>query len=232
MECWLRGASVRIFIRLIIQQRSAAIVMAARESNKLPLLRLAYYLKSAYYVAMSDQRQEQPFKHLGDKLKVIRQKLHESVAEVSGAVEIDETTLNRIEEGQERPSEDILMLLISHFGMKDDEAASLWQLAGYEQPRHHDHDHEHDGPDDLGNGRATILVMAVDPRVVYSDGVQVQANANGVVMSFAQSNGTPQGLVTAKVGMSREQAHNVIRVLQEALTRSQPRRLSDGDHDK
>jgi transcriptional regulator with XRE-family HTH domain len=176
---------------------------------------------------MEEKRQEQPFKHLGNKLKVIRQKLHESVAEVSGAVEIDENMLNRIEQGQERPSEDILMLLISHFGMREDEAASLWQLAGYEQPRH-----EHDAPDEVHGGKATILVMAVDPRVIYSDGVQVQANANGVILSFAQNNGTSQGLVTAKVGMSREQAGNVVRVLQEALSRSQPRQLSDGSDAK
>jgi transcriptional regulator with XRE-family HTH domain len=176
---------------------------------------------------MNEKQHEQPFRRLGDKLKVIRQKLHESVAEVSGAVEIDESMLSRIELGQERPSEDILMLLISHFGMREDEAASLWQLAGYEQPRH-----DHDMPDEVHNGKATILVMAVDPRVIYSDGVQVQANTNGVIISFGQANGSPQGLVTAKVGMSREQAGNVVRVLQEALSRSQPRQLSDGSDTK
>ena len=113
------------------------------------------------------------------------------------------------------------MLLISHFGMKDDEAAGLWQLAGYEPPRH-DHEHEHDE-----NNRNTILVMAVDPRVIYSDGAQVHANSNGVVMSFSQANGSPQGLVTAKIGMSREQARNVIRIMQDALNYSEPRQLND-----
>lgn len=170
---------------------------------------------------MSDARPEQPFKKLGDRLKTIRQKLHESVAEVSGAVEIDEPTLKRIEQGDERPSEDILMLLISHFGMQDDEAAGLWQLAGYEQPRNDDHDHH-------VSDKSTILVMAVDPRVIYSDGVQVTANNNGVVMSFSQSNGSPNPLTTARIGMSREHAEAVIRTLQEALRRTSPRQLSDG----
>lgn len=167
---------------------------------------------------MSEKQQEQPFKQLGDRLKTIRQKLHESVAEVSGAVEIDELTLKRIELGQERPAEDILMLLINHFGIRDDEAAGLWQLAGYDQPRNHDH------PED-NNTRAAILVMAVDPRVIYSDGVQVTANKNGVVIAFSQANGTPSTLTTAKIGMSREQAHAVIRTLQDALNRSEPRQL-------
>jgi len=179
---------------------------------------------------MSEKGQEQPFKQLGQRLKTIRQKLHESVAEVSGAVEIDEPTLQRIEQGDERPSEDILMLLISHFGMRDDEAAGLWQLAGYDQPRSHDQE----GGDDA-HGRATILVMAVDPRVIYSDGVQVTANRNGVVISFSQANGTPNSLTTARIGMSREQAKAVIRTLQEALDRSEPRQLPgavDGKKDE
>jgi transcriptional regulator with XRE-family HTH domain len=171
---------------------------------------------------MSDTNEHEPFKQLGDRLKTLRQKLQESIADVSGAVEIEETALNRIEQGRERPSEDILMLLISHFGMQDDEAAGLWQLAGYEPPRH---DHDHDEP----NGRNTILVMAVDPRVIYSDGVQVHANSNGVVLSFSQANGTQQGLTTSKIGMSREQARNVIKVMQDALNLSEPRQLPSGN---
>jgi transcriptional regulator with XRE-family HTH domain len=171
---------------------------------------------------MSSERSELPFKSLGSRLKTIRQKLQESVAEVSGAVEIDENALKRIEQGQERPSEDILLLLISHFGMQDDEAASLWQLAGYDPPRH---DHDHDFPEDLKNDRNVVLVMAVDPRIVYTDGVQAQANQNGVVLQFIQGFGTPRQLTTARVGMSREQARTVLRTLQDTLERSEPRQL-------
>lgn len=148
------------------------------------------------------------------------------MADVSGAVEIEEKVLSRIEDGHIRPSEDILMLLISHFNMQDDEAAGLWQLAGYEPPREHDHDR-----DDSKNDRNTILVMAVDPRVIYSDRLQVNASPTGVILAFSQNNGTPNGLVTAKIGMSREQAHNVVRVLQDALNFSEPRQLSSGNQD-
>jgi transcriptional regulator with XRE-family HTH domain len=170
---------------------------------------------------MSDKRQPLPFKSLGIRLKTIRQKLQESVADVSGAVEIDESMLQRIEQGSERPSEDILLLLISHFGMRDDEAASLWQLAGYDPP----HDHDHDLPDDLKNDRNLVLVMAVDPRVMYSDNIQVQINPNGVVMNFSQASTSGRPLTTARVGMSREQAYNVLRSLQETLNGSEPREL-------
>ena len=168
---------------------------------------------------MSDQSQSTPFKTLGEKLKIIRQKLHESVAEVSGAVEIEEQQLSRIEQGSERPSEDILLLLINHFGMQDDDAAKLWQLAGYDQP--HDHDHDH-GPE---QNRAMVMIMAVDPRVIYSDGVQVTANNVGVVLNFSQGGGTQQQMTTARIGMSREQAYGLLHTLQRTLEQSKPRQL-------
>lgn len=170
---------------------------------------------------MSDKK-SMPFGQLGDKLKAIRQKRKESVAEVSGAVEIDEQTLVKIEQGRERPSEDILMLLISHFGMQDDEAAGLWQLAGYDQPRDYDDD-ESDAPSH--NSKTMVMIMAVDPRVVYSDGVQVVTNGSGVIMNFAQGTGTPQALVTARIGMSRDQALLVLQALQTALNPPAPKQL-------
>jgi transcriptional regulator with XRE-family HTH domain len=173
---------------------------------------------------MKDERQELPFKTLGEKLKSIRQKLHESVAEVSGAVEIDEQTLRRIEQGSERPGEDILLLLINHFGLPDDDAAGLWQLAGYEQPSDHDHDRERTQGEG-GQSRTMVMIMAVDPRVIYSDGVQVTANSSGVIIGFSQGVGTPQAITTAKVGMSREQAYGLLRTLQTTLEASKPKQL-------
>lgn len=173
---------------------------------------------------MSEQQQEQPFKVLGEKLRTIRQKLHESVAEVSGAVEIDEQLLLKIEQGKERPSEDILMLLINHFGMQDDDAAKLWQLAGYDEPQ--DHAQQPAQPD--SQNRTMVMIMAVDPRVIYSDGAQVTANANGVILGFSQGVGTPHALTTAKIGMSREQAYALMYTLERTLKASEPKSLPPG----
>ncbi|HSX29504.1 MAG TPA: helix-turn-helix transcriptional regulator [Candidatus Saccharimonadales bacterium] len=169
---------------------------------------------------MSD-KQEMPFRTLGEKLKTIRQKLHESVAEVSGAVEIDEQQLLKIEQGHERPTEDILLLLINHFGMQDDDAANLWQLAGYDQPGQ---DAEQVLHGDNQN-RAMLMIMAVDPRIIYTDGAQVTANNAGVVISFAQNASTPQSLITARVGMSRDQAYALLRTLSQTLEASKPKQL-------
>ncbi|MCL4357524.1 helix-turn-helix domain-containing protein, partial [Patescibacteria group bacterium] len=54
----------------------------------------------------------QPYIKLGQQLKNYRKAKHESLAEVSGAVEIDEHVLERYEAGLDRPDEEILNLLI------------------------------------------------------------------------------------------------------------------------
>jgi len=153
------------------------------------------------------------------------------MADAAGAVEIDEHLLKRIEDGVERPTEDILLLLINHFSMSNAEADKLWELAGYEPPKPEEETYETDrrNQDEPNNSRAAMLVLAIDPRVVFSDGAQVVANSKGVVINFAQSAGTPQALVTARVGMSREQAYSLLDTLKKTLADSEPRQLSAGD---
>ena len=68
---------------------------------------------------MQESKSNAPFKPLGSHLRYLREQIQESVAEVSGAVEIDMDALERFEQGVERPSEDILMLLINHFNIQD-----------------------------------------------------------------------------------------------------------------
>src|SRR3954467_6705048 len=80
---------------------------------------------------MDKPKSDTPFKPLGRKLKELRAQANESLAEVSGAVEIDVRQLASFELGQSRPSEDVLLLLISHFGAKDEEAVKMWEMAGY-----------------------------------------------------------------------------------------------------
>lgn len=163
---------------------------------------------------MNDMNKQLPYETLGSQLKHLREGSRESLAEVSGAVEIDEKELHKFEAGTERPSEDILLLLISHFAVQDDKAAELWQLAGYDKP-HSEEFHDHDR--DQASRTQTMMVM-IDPRVMYSDGVEVVANNQGVVLSFAQSAGpNGQPLTVARIGMSRDQAKTVMGVLHQAL---------------
>jgi hypothetical protein len=162
---------------------------------------------------MQEPTHNAPYQPLGNHLRYLREQTEESVAEVSGAVEIDIDKLERIEGGLERPSEDILMLLINHFDMHDSEALRLWELAGY-----------HDARDKLSGdvlAKGAVVLLAVDMRTMYTDGVQAAANKSGVTVTFTHGSNQP----VAKVGMSLGQAEAVIQEMQTALLRA---RYMDG----
>ncbi|HUB93237.1 MAG TPA: helix-turn-helix transcriptional regulator [Verrucomicrobiae bacterium] len=164
---------------------------------------------------MSEIDKRTPYSALGAQLRRLRERNSESMAEVSGAVEITEPELDKIESGAERPSEDILLLLISHFAVEDDKAAELWQLAGYDHAEDHGHDRE---PGSNVRSQAQTLMVMIDPRVMYSDQVEVVTNNKGVVMNFSQAAGQGgQPLTVARIGMSHDQAKMVMGVLHQAL---------------
>jgi transcriptional regulator with XRE-family HTH domain len=182
---------------------------------------------------MNDMNKQLPYKPLGAILRHLRERNRESVAEVSGAVEIEEIALGRIEAGSERPTEDILLLLISHFSVEDDKAAELWQLAGYDKSTTDD---DSDREPSSSSRQQTLMIM-IDPRVMYSDSMEVTANQKGVVLNFSQSAGqNDQPLTIARIGMSREQAKLVMGVLHQALydleNPRRPRQLGDGNSGK
>jgi len=166
---------------------------------------------------MNDQTH--PYKPLGAVLRRLREKKQQSLAEVSGAVEIDIAALTDIEQGLLRPSEDILHLLISYFSIKEDEASKLWDLAGY-LPKNVRPDMSSD------DAMQPVLVMPMDVRVVYTDMAHVMVNNYGVVMNFMQSAGpSNKPMAVARIGMSREHAESVLTLLQKALQKDQPKLL-------
>ncbi|HET7060185.1 MAG TPA: helix-turn-helix transcriptional regulator [Candidatus Saccharimonadales bacterium] len=154
-----------------------------------------------------------PFITLGRHLKYVREQLQQSVPEVSGAVEIDEQTLEKIESGQERPSEDILLLLISHYGVQEQQAVQLWELAEYEDAAPEQIQSESAIP----GGNKVVMLLAVDTRTMYSDGLNVAIDPAGVTLTFTQATSKSQVAPVARVGMSLAQAEQVSRTLQLAL---------------
>jgi transcriptional regulator with XRE-family HTH domain len=120
-----------------------------------------------------------PYKSLGKHLKDLRTRSNESLAEASGAVEIDVRELASYELGKQRPSEDVLLLLISHFGAKDDEAVRLWDIAGYGMDKI--------PASQMGNYEQTKATNLPDNKVLYTDVVDIMVNNYGVVMNFMQA---------------------------------------------
>lgn len=185
---------------------------------------------------MSEIGKDKPFKLLGNQLRDIREKRQETIAEVSGAVEIDPDSLNDIEEGLHRPAEDILLLLISHFAAKEDLATRLWELAGFEQD---ELPIQNVINNTLGQAQNGVVVMPDDAKVVYTDMVHVMVNNYGVIMNFMQTSGPgTQPLAISRIGMSHEHAKSVLEVLQKTLSlqghknlpRPNPRHTSGGDN--
>ncbi len=155
----------------------------------------------------------QPYIKLGQQLKNYRKAKHESLAEVSGAVEIDEHVLERYEAGLDRPDEEILNLLISHYRLADPLAMQLWELAGY-AGNLDDIDMIEEA---LASARQLVMVLATDNRTIYSDGVNIDCNQLGLQVTFTQSNQQGKGMPIARIGMSYEQGAEVIKALTIAL---------------
>jgi transcriptional regulator with XRE-family HTH domain len=164
----------------------------------------------------STHNQIPPFHSLGSQLRHLREQSSESLAEVSGAVEIEVEKLERIEQGVERPTEDILMLLISHFGVHEGQAVELWEMAGYDQGNNNLGTF-HAIQEELQSGKPILMLMALDMRTMYSDSVHITINNEGVVMQFGQMNGNKTPTPVSRVGMSITQAENVLNTLQQAL---------------
>jgi transcriptional regulator with XRE-family HTH domain len=154
------------------------------------------------------------YKPFGSKLKSIREQAKESLAELSGAVEVDTTLLSTIEEGKIQPTEDLVLLIISHFALKEDEALKMWELAGYAQ--------EQTGLTSVTNEQGapsqTAFVSSGDARIVYTDMVHVSANKYGVVINFLQGLGANnQPMAVSRIGMSHEHAKSMLEVLEETI---------------
>ncbi|HWB38870.1 MAG TPA: hypothetical protein VG604_01380 [Candidatus Saccharimonadales bacterium] len=160
---------------------------------------------------MSDPT-KQPYEELGTHLKYLREQLHQTIPEVSGSVEIDDAELERIEAGLECPSEDILLLLINHFNMRDGEATQLWELAGYDAPLTEKTQIGEDG----NIQKQVVMLLAIDTRTIYTDGLDINCNQAGVTLNFTQNNGSDSNSV-ARLGMSYDQAARVSKALQTAL---------------
>lgn len=162
----------------------------------------------------------QPFEPFGQALKKLRERTNKTPIEVSGAVEIDTSRLTSYELGEDRPTEDVLLLLIQHFDLGDTQAAELWRLAGYGGMPTDESSYFMHG--DYANVSQTVAVTPEDAKVVYTDMIQVMVNNYGVIMNFMQGAGPSNGpLAVSRVGMSKEHAKSVVEILKTTLEQAE-----------
>jgi transcriptional regulator with XRE-family HTH domain len=170
---------------------------------------------------LSMNQAKRPFASLGSHLRTVREQSKRSLAEVSGAVEIDQQELELIEAGRQRPDEEVMLLLISYFDVQDQEALHLWELADYDSDLN-DHlqfnePETETGPNAFTN-KPMIMLLALDVRTLYSDGLDVKIDPAGVTLQFTQA--VPkqsQPVPVARLGMSHAQAELVMKTLHRAL---------------
>lgn len=156
----------------------------------------------------------EPFEALGARLKFLREQWQQSVSEVSGTLEIDESTLKAIEDGKTMPADEILDMLISHFLLTEDQAQDLRDLA----TEHKDQANEAllGGIEDMLM-KQIVMYLPVDNRVVYTDGMNATVNDHGVMLQFMQAGANGQQIAVSRVGMSREHAERMLKVIRETL---------------
>ncbi len=186
---------------------------------------------------MLNPKLNQPYKELGESLKAWREKFHETISEVSNAVEIEVEVLEKIELGIDRPSEDILVLLINHFKLKDNDAMALWKMANYNDSNFFDPNLLNSSiKNNILNGASLVMVMPVDIRPLYSDQFDVSVGSSGIVLNFNQNLLDNQVLPVARVGVSFEQATNIVKSLEAALLKAKyntgPKKLNSTNNNE
>jgi transcriptional regulator with XRE-family HTH domain len=184
------------------------------------------------------QEINQPYKLLGQKIKSLRKSFDESIKDVSSAVEIDPSELLKIESGLIRPSEEVLIQIISHFNLSDNEALSFWQLANYDnQPAMLNNITSNLFSKLMNDNQVSNLIMLfpVEQRPFYSDHLEIILGESGLVINFNQKINN-QVIPISKIGMSLEQAKVLYQTLESALLQSKynsgPKKLNSPKNKK
>lgn len=169
------------------------------------------------------------YKDFGNKLREIRSRKGENITTSAKATNIDRSHLSKLENGHERPSIGVLNNLICHYSLSRAEAVMLSNLAGFfgegliveELGRKEDVKIEENKIPQTGNNLPAGGVqvnMNGNISILYTDSVFVTTNQYGLVFDFAQSMGpTNQQNIVARMGMSKEHARALLRVLQKKL---------------
>jgi hypothetical protein len=103
--------------------------------------------------------------------------------------------------------------------MQDQEAEQLWELAGYDG-ENSPHRLKIENSAEQLNGKQVVMLLAMDIRTMYSDGVDINVNPGGITLNFTQTAVGGKQLPVGRIGMSLDQATMVYKTLEQALLRS------------
>lgn len=157
-----------------------------------------------------------PYKALGERIRFLREQWQQSLRELSAVLEVDLDTLKLIEDGKLLPETDVLDMMINHFLLTEDQADDLRELADLNDNSQPSMAMPAGFEDMLA--KQIVMFMPIDNKVIYTDAMKANVNDHGVMLQFMQHiPGNPQPAIVSRVGMSREHAEKVIKVLSRTL---------------
>ena len=177
-------------------------------------------------------KEAKQFENLGGQLKKIRLDANKTLTDVSGALELSERQLSAIERGEERPHEELILLLASYFKLSKMQTQKLLYLAGYNKgsqkakARSKKDNFAAFLEDFLGkhmlDSQHFMIAFSekIQEKAIYTNETSVNVSQNGVIIKFAQSTFVDKAAISvpvAKVGMSLEHAHQLNKILTKAL---------------
>jgi transcriptional regulator with XRE-family HTH domain len=163
------------------------------------------------------------FREFGKQLQKYRHQRGTSITHVAQSIGVDRSYLSKLEHGHERPSITILNSLIHYYALSYKKAFILSCLIGYSGKglmlvKAYREEVNKMNEKTAQNSSTQLNINNAIP-VLYTDSVLITTNTFGLVFDFAQSMGpTNQQNVVARVGMSKEHAEALLKILQEKLS--------------
>lgn len=167
-----------------------------------------------------------PFIKLGTTIKEYRVRKGENITQAAKALKLDRTYLSRLENGHLQPTRNLLERICDYYSIPEDTASEVYTLAGYAGKDIVMQNKVGEGVEKRmenqvsGNKDSKGIELNVPSNavVLYTDSAFVTTNEFGICIDFAQRLGsTNKHNVVTRVGMSKDHAKALIKVLQERL---------------
>lgn len=167
------------------------------------------------------------FIEFGQRIRIYRVRKDENITQAAKNLDVDRTYLSRLENGHLQPTRKVLEKICKYYSISQNDASEIYTLAGYAGKDIVMQNKEREGVEKImeenqisksKDVKGVELNVPNNAVVIYTDSAFVTTNEFGCVIDFAQRLGsTNKQNVVARVGMSKDHAKALIKVLQERL---------------
>jgi transcriptional regulator with XRE-family HTH domain len=173
----------------------------------------------------------------GKIIKYYRNKNKHTSKHLAARLGITRSYLSRIENGYDKPTKQFVRDIIDIYSLNKKVAIKMWCLAGYEfdssggliitEKNRKGVVKMQNGKSETGKEMKEIKVALPNTPVLYSDSAFITENQFGIVFDFAQSvASTNKQNVVARIGMSKEHAKALLKILEKKLEKVEKTNLN------